>query len=208
MTHSEQVNELATALAEARKAFGTFGKGHTAKVNSVKGSYEYKYGDLADLFDATTPALSAVGLTITQWPDVTEDGRFVLVTWLLHKSGQWMRGNYPLSLYERPQEQGSALTYAKRYAAGAVLGISAEIDDDGAAAQASQPLPPVKAVKPGGFDKWLEDLQDVADEGTPALESAWKKSSAAYRTHLTSTDNARWEAIKSRAAKVPQPVGA
>lgn len=208
MTHSEQINEIAAALSEARKSFATFGKGHTAKVTSVKGNYEYKYGDLADLFDATTPALSAVGLTISQWPDLAEDGRFVLVTWLLHKSGQWMRGNYPLNIYERPQEQGSALTYAKRYAAGAVLGISAEVDDDGAAAQASQTLPPVKAVKPGGFDAWLESLQDVADEGTPSLEAVWKKSKADYRTYLTTTDNARWEAIKARAAKTPQAVGA
>jgi hypothetical protein len=199
MEFSEQVNELAAALAEARKTFAPFGKGHTAKVNSAKGSYEYKYGDLADLFDATTPSLSANGLTISQWPDLTNDGRFVLVTWLLHKSGQWMRGQYPLNTYERPQEQGSALTYAKRYAAGAVLGISAELDDDGAAAQSATP---VVVSAPAGFQDWFTDLIAVADEGTDALQKAWKASPVNFRDHLTKHEAKTWEALKAKAAKV------
>jgi hypothetical protein len=165
-------------------------------VTSVKGSYEYKYGDLADLFDATTPALSAQGLTISQWPDLDADGRFVLVTWLMHKSGQWMCGQYPLNTYERPQEQGSALTYAKRYAAGAVLGISAEVDDDGAAAQKVKPVP----VKVPGLDEWLTDLEAVADTGTAALQAMWKASKPAFRKHLLEVNPDGWEAIKKRAA--------
>jgi hypothetical protein len=209
VTHSESISELATALAEARKSFAPFGKGHTAKVTSVKGSYEYKYGDLADLFDATTPALSAQGLTISQWPDLDDDGRFVLVTWLLHKSGQWMRGRYPLNTYERPQEQGSALTYAKRYAAGAVLGISSEADDDGAAAQKAEPSKPVAVPSvPPGFQDWFTDLLAVADEGTDALQKAWKASPVTMRDHLTKHASKEWDAIKAKAAKVKQAVPA
>lgn len=195
MTHSEQINEIAAALAEARKGFGTFGKGHTAKVSSAKGNYEYKYGNLPDMFDATTDALSANGLSISQWPDLTEDGRFVLVTLLLHKSGQWMRGVYPLNTYERPQDQGSALTYAKKYAAGAALGIAADEDDDGAAAQKAKPVP---VVVPG-YDAWLGDLEAVADNGSAALQATWKASKPALKKHLIETAPETWESIKRRA---------
>jgi len=198
MVHSDQINELAAALAEARKGFGTFGKGHTAKVSSAKGNYEYKYGNLPDMFDATTEALSANGLSVSQWPDLTNDGRFVLVTLLLHKSGQWMRGVYPLNTYERPQDQGSALTYAKKYAAGAALGIAADEDDDGAAAQKAKPV----VAKPDGYDDWVTDLEAVADDGSAALQATWKASKPAFKKHLIEFNPDRWERIKGRAAAV------
>lgn len=199
MTHSLAIDELVTALVNARQAFGVFGKAHTAKVASQKGSYEYKYGDLADLFAATTPALSQHGLTISQWP-VMDDGHFQLVTLLLHKSGQWMRGHYPLALYERPQEQGSALTYAKRYCAASVLGIAAEVDDDGAAAQKGAPSPVAPPKTPAGFEEWRDDIAAVAEEGTAALQKAWTASKPEYRSHLTTTNPAAWDALKKLAA--------
>ena len=201
MTTSPELGELAAALALARKDFATFGKAKTAKIESTKGRYEYKYGDLADLFDATTPALSANGLTVTQWPDITEDGRFVLVTWLLHKSGQWMRGLYPLTSYDRPQEQGSALTYAKRYAAGAVLGISAEVDDDGAAAQVAK-----KAMPPDGYADWLKGLVQTAEHGSAAHREAFLKSPEPFRMFRVTHDNAGHESLKKHAAtRDPKP---
>jgi hypothetical protein len=52
------------------------------------------------------------------------------------------------------------------------------------------------------------DLEAVADEGTEALQKAWKASDAALRDHLTKTSGKRWDAIKSKAAKAPQAVGA
>ncbi|MBA3578910.1 MAG: ERF family protein [Gemmatimonadaceae bacterium] len=201
MTHSPMIDELVTALVDARKAFGVFGKAHTAKVASQKGSYEYKYGDLADLFAATTPALSQHGLTISQWP-VMDDGRFQLVTLLLHKSGQWMRGEYPLAMYERPQDQGSALTYAKRYCAASVLGIAAEVDDDGAAAQQGTPKPAMPPQPAAGYEGWVLDLEAAAEGGVEALRDAFKNSKAEYRDYRTRHDVARHEALKAKAAKV------
>jgi hypothetical protein len=96
------------------------------------------------------------------------------------------------------------ITYLRRYSLAAFAGVAPE-DDDGNAAvghgtqKATTPAP----VKPGGFDDWLMNLEAVAIEGTSALESAWKKSKAEYRTYLTITNNAGWEAIKAKAAKAP-----
>lgn len=139
MIHSDAINELAAALAAARVEFKPFAKDQTAKVQAKSGAnYEYKYADLAALFEATTPALSKHGLALSQWPSINSGGRFVLVTLLTHASGQWLAAEYPLGTYDRPQEQGSAITYAKRYAASSALGIAAEADDDGALAQQSK----------------------------------------------------------------------
>jgi hypothetical protein len=207
MTTSDQINELAAALARARKEFTPFAKSHTAKVASQKGGYEYEYGDLADLFDATTPALSNHGLTLSQWPDINGDGKFLLVTMLMHESGQWMKGHYPLGMYERPQEQGSAISYAKRYAAGGALGIAPEKDDDGKTAQDATPTVSSRPA-PKGYDDWQHDLSASAAEGTEALRAAWKASKAEFRDYLVQTNKAGLDRLKEVAAKVTEPVSA
>jgi hypothetical protein len=146
MTTSEQINELVTALAEARPEFKAFTKDQTAKVTSSKGSYTYQYGDKASLFDAVMPALNKRGVFLTQAPSLREDGKPVLVTMLTHKSGQWMRSEMPMHLYDRPQETGSELTYLSRYAAQLMLGVAGEADDDGASAQQGTQRQPLAAA--------------------------------------------------------------
>ncbi len=64
---------------------------------------------------------------------------------------------------------------------------------------------PALPATPHGFDNWLTDLEAVADEGTAALEKAWKASQPTLRKHLTDTDKARWERMKARAARVQTP---
>ena len=68
--------------------------------------------------------------------------------------------------------------------------------------QAEHPAPVVVVpVEPAGYADWLADMQALADEGTAALQSAWKKSRHEYRTHLTETNTGGWESIKAKAAK-------
>jgi hypothetical protein len=136
---SEQIGELAAALAKAQAEIKAPKKGRTAKVpTKAGGSYSYNYADLADVIECYRPALTKHGLALTQ-PIRIQDGHMVLVTKLLHASGQWIASEYPLQNYDRPQEQGSAITYARRYAATSLLGIAAEDDDDGARAQDAEP---------------------------------------------------------------------
>jgi len=59
----------------------------------------------------------------------------VLHTRLLHTSGQWIASEHPLPMSGRPQEIGSALTYARRYSLSALIGIAADEDDDANAAE-------------------------------------------------------------------------
>ena len=124
MKTSEQISELAAALAAAQ------GMMENAIMNRVNPHFKSKYADLAAIFDAARKPLSANGLAIVQ---TIGDG--VLHTRLLHTSGQWIASEHPLPMAGRPQEIGSALTYARRYSLSALIGIAADEDDDANAAQ-------------------------------------------------------------------------
>jgi hypothetical protein len=119
MKTSEQISELAAALAAAQ------GMMENAVMNRVNPHFKSKYADLAAIFDAARKPLSANGLAIVQ---TIGDG--VLHTRLLHTSGQWIASEHPLPMSGRPQEIGSALTYARRYSLSALIGIAADEDDD------------------------------------------------------------------------------
>lgn len=198
MKHSEAINEIGAALAKAQKVM----KG--AKKDSANPFFKSKYADLASVSDACRDALSDNGIAVVQSPSTCEDGRVNVETMLVHASGQWI--SETLSVKPKDdgaQAMGSVITYLRRYALAAFAGVAPE-DDDAEAAEGRKDSKPVaaKAVKPGGFDDWLADLEAVADEGTPALEAAWKKSMAEFRTYLTTTNNPGWEALKAKAAKV------
>ena len=90
-----------------------------------------------------------------------------------------------------------AMSAAYKYVTFQAFCIPTEGDND---ADAQTPEPSKPAV-PAGFDDWLADLEAVADEGTAALEAAWKESRPYLRKFLTDTDKAHWEQIKARAAK-------
>lgn len=128
MNTSEQINELVMALIGARAKFGVVRKDAKGQIGQNR---NYKYADLNSIIDATTDALLTNGLIVSQ-PIEAETSS--LVTKLMHVSGQWIESRHPLPKYERPQDFGSALTYARRYSLQALLCLSAD-DDDGAAAQ-------------------------------------------------------------------------
>jgi len=140
------LNKLAPALAKAQAEMTN------ATLNKVNPHFRSKYADLAGIRDTVTPVLSKHGLSIVQFTSLTNIG-FCLVTRLLHESGQYIEGQYPLpELLDKPQAMGSAVTYARRYTLSAMCGIAAEEDDDGEAAQAANGgrQPKAGAGKAGG----------------------------------------------------------
>jgi len=127
--------EFATAFVKAQAGLGDITKGRTATIppKDGRGGFSYSYADLADVLSDSRPVLAANGLAITQ--AVVTNGRDVEVwTTILHESGQY-RTDGPLAFNggSNPQQAGSAITYARRYAALASLGLASE-DDDGAKA--------------------------------------------------------------------------
>ena len=137
MNHSEQINELAASLAKAQ------GQIDGAKKDSANPFFKSKYADLASVWEACRVQLSSNGLSVTQCPEESENG-IAIETMLLHSSGQWIKSRYtmPVSKLDA-QAVGSAITYARRYALSAIIGIAPE-DEDGNSAAKARPEEKVK----------------------------------------------------------------
>lgn len=100
--------------------------------------FKSKFVSLDALIEATRPILKKHGLALTQFPCVSEIGAPMLRTSLVHVSGQRLEADMPLLVGNQTMQQlGSAITYARRYAWSAVLGIASEDDDDGNTAGSS-----------------------------------------------------------------------
>lgn len=149
LRRSPTIGKLIDALQKAQAAMKPPAKSKTAKVpTKAGGEYSYKYADLAAVKEAYQKPLTDNGLAVAHSFAFT-DGHLLLATTLLHTSGEWMASDLPVASYDKPQEQGSAFTYYKRYNVCALLDIVAEDDDDGAAAQAgkkSDPRPQAPAT--------------------------------------------------------------
>lgn len=126
---SDQIDKLAAALAKFQKDMPSVERSKTVSVKTSKGgSYSFDYAPLDKIIEQATPHLSKHGLAVTQW---IEDGGKV-TTILLHESGQYISGDITVKpVTNRPQDLGSAITYARRYSYSSVLGIAADDDDDG-----------------------------------------------------------------------------
>jgi hypothetical protein len=155
------IGELATALAKAQGAM----KG--AEKDSKNPHLSNKYASLSAIIEAARKPLSDNGLSWTQLIGQTEGG-VILETVLLHSSGQWLSSEQPVTItvlsnkgINEAQALGSGLTYFKRYALAAMLGISiADEDDDGNAAQVQvgrqqvrRPEPQAKPTDTNGKSK-------------------------------------------------------
>ena len=93
--------------------------------------FKSKYAPLDAIVEATRPVLAKHGLAIQQQPLFMEKTAGVETT-ILHKSGHSTTTTLLLPLKDQsPQGVGSAITYARRYALAAVLGLATEDDDDG-----------------------------------------------------------------------------
>jgi hypothetical protein len=125
MNKSEQINELAAALAKAQSGM------KAAIKDSSNPFFKSNYADLAAVWDACKSQLAANGLAISQHPATDEHGNILVETALIHSSGQWMSSTLAMKPVKNdPQAFGSAITYARRYALAAVVGVVTE-DDDG-----------------------------------------------------------------------------
>jgi hypothetical protein len=139
MQTSEQIDQLATALAKAQGEFGPIKRDKTVTVTMrTGGRYTFSYAPLESILHAVMPALNKNGISLSQ--AVLQDGeREFVETTLLHASGQSRSNRTRIHVKEDgPQAYGSALTYGRRYGVTLILGISADDDDDANAAEGNQ----------------------------------------------------------------------
>lgn len=136
MLQSESVKELNTALAKAQ------GELFAAKKDSINPHFKSKYADLASVWEACREALSSNGLSVTQMPAEFQNNIMTLVTRLSHSSGEWIEQTMTCPVGKPdPQGIGSCLTYMRRYALAAVVGVYQDDDDANSASYAPKERP-------------------------------------------------------------------
>ena len=123
MEKSVSIQNIGKALALFNMKMGKITKDKTNPF------FKSSYATLSTILEHIQLPLIECNLAITQFP--TENN--TLTTILIHsESGEYIQGSYSLSpIKNDPQSIGSAITYARRYALGAVLGLNIDDDDDG-----------------------------------------------------------------------------
>ena len=130
MNQSESIAKLATALSIVQ------GKLSHAKKDSANPFFKSKYADLESVWDACRGLLAENGLAVMQFPGEFIDGTMSLTTILTHSSGEWI-GQQMSVPASKPDAQGagSCISYMRRYALAAVVGVVQADDDANAAVQ-------------------------------------------------------------------------
>ena len=125
------------AFLTAQSKLPKIGKDTTVNV----GQYSYKYATLPDILDAVSPVLRKEGLVLNQ--SVESVGDYIGVeTRIYHKAGHVETfGPVLIKVTGDAKAAGSAITYARRYALCAALGIAPDEDDDGQAASSAPAVP-------------------------------------------------------------------
>ena len=179
-------NELAQALIDFQAAVPT--------IHQNDSSFHGKFANLPGVLSTIGPALRANGLAVSQLPEDI-NGQPGLRTTLLHTSGQSLTAVTPLSVNagkNGTQEWGKAMTYSRRYALQAVLGLCVGIEDNDADLESetkSKPAAKPAAKKNRGPDDALEKDEYVTClseiQNYPKMQDCVKDFKAAF--NLSST---------------------
>lgn len=135
---SLQIDKLLEALSVAQ------GQMESATKDSDNPFFKSKYADINTIIQTAKKPLSENGLSVIQLTDRSET-KAKVTTILGHKSGQYISTTLELAP-TKPDAQGmgSAITYARRYAYQAIIGMGAEDDDGNEASKAKKPTAEVK----------------------------------------------------------------
>ena len=182
---SENLADLAAALCAVQ------GELKPAIKQADNPFFKSKYVDLPGVWEAIRPLLAKNGLSVVQTFTASADGP-TIVTTLMHKSGQWVSSELFLKPAKSdPQGVGSAITYGRRYALAAMVGVVADEDDDGNAASQGQAYVAAKVAAP--FVHCSSENAAKLNEyakikiGSDAIEKALSKYNAVDVTELDNT---------------------
>ena len=161
MKQSEKITTLLEGMVKAQKEFVTLPKD--------KSGYGYKYTDLDTVITTVRPILAKNNLGFMQSLTMIE-GRPGITTRLFNTAGEWIEDTIALpdiamAKTNAAQNMGASITYMKRYALSAILGISSDEDTDAATPQQQQPhQDPKPAPKPAAKGPQLAGGPDTKEE--------------------------------------------
>ncbi len=166
MNKSDTIGKLAGALSIFQNT--------VQDVYKCKKGYGYSYADLSSILEEVRPGLAANGLSVSQLCSSLNEAGIPYVgveTILMHNSGEWISSVYHMSVQvgkgmSLAQASGSVITYARRYALAAILGIT-QTDNDASIREDVTPLIPAPSY---------EDLVVlIKDKGVETNVDVWRK---------------------------------
>lgn len=149
--------------------------------------FKSKFASLSNVSKEVLPLLAKQGLAFSVGTFV-EEGKLILDAHLLHESGTSRSAQFPI-VETNPQKVGSAVTYYRRYALGALTGVVADLDDDGNAA--SVPTQAARNLDKARTQKVENQSAANADKTlSPAASTLKKKIGALVASKKTTPDRA------------------
>lgn len=156
MQTSESIKIISEALVCFHKEVNKISK------DAQNPFFKSKYASLSAILDEIQLPLTNNGLALVQFPE----GENSLTTRLCHTSGEWMEATYSMRpVKDDPQGRGSAITYQRRYAVGAILSLNIDEDDDGNAASHKENTQETPDNKP-----WLNENTTAFNKAIFALK--------------------------------------
>src|ERR1700742_2538600 len=133
---SPTISAIAAALAKAQSELANPEKTLAATIRSPfprEDDRTFRYASLASGLDIVRKGLGQHEIATIQSTSIDPTGQILLTTLLAHASGEWISSDWPVcsaSQTATPHRMGAALTYDRRYALFALVGIAGEDDLD------------------------------------------------------------------------------
>lgn len=186
--------------------------------------FKSTYAAFPDIQDIVDPVLSDIGLIYSQHPEPNDQ----LTTLLIHAdSGEFFQSTIDINpVYEykeekdankqvvwrsekpyiTPQTMGSAITYAKRYALCAILGLKVDDDDDGNAGSgkattdepAQQSTPDKPILEPSNKKLWQHQILSIQNK-------RWTADDVKKNFNITSVDFEELSKLSRKAKETLKP---
>jgi hypothetical protein len=197
---SNEVDKIAAALLAVQ------GQLEPALKSSENPFFHSSYASLESVWEACRTPLQDNGIVAIQGAGPV-DGEPHLITTLLHKSGQWIRGAFPLPISTittkenkdgkevvevktNPQALGSTISYLRRYSLASMVGVVTKDDDAESAMDRDNDLPPNQQPPTSGpgtkawdllADKIAKAEAQVPPERAEEIKSAWMEENGLMR---------------------------
>ena len=179
---SETIGAIAAALAKAQAQLVNPEKSLVGIIRSDGSGAErsFRYAPLSSGLDIVRKTLSQHEIATVQTTEIDETAGIVrLSTVLAHASGEWIASDWPvcaISETAAPHRMGAALTYARRYALFALVGIAGEDDLDAPDLAGPSTEPPKKFTASGNGSQEIRSARrplrenNTSDSASPRLE--------------------------------------
>ena len=182
---SSSIGSLAAALAKAQIELVNPEKSMVATIRTDgtgRGEQIFRYAPLSSGLDIVRKTLGKHEIAAVQATAIDHATGIVSVTTrLCHSSGEWIASDWPVCPLDdmaSPKRMGAALTYARRYALFALVGIAGEDDLDAPDLNAPEPAeadnktPPSNGGSRGGQKYWPQKKTQVKRAANKDFNSA------------------------------------